>query len=486
MTHFQFMSLLGVMVAGLCLIKFGWKKTGTLIFCWGMYMFLMFMPWTTFDALMKSNARFRHWALPRIHEIRLYWCAGSLLFSGLVGLVMVCKKAKGGKDPRWEEPGGENGLDEALAAALEKRSKLETTFLGLAHGREPVTIPPAARGSHMQIVGPTRSGKSQLLFALAAQDMRRDMPVFFMEAKGDHSDFDQFLAMSERCGRLEDVRYFNPQDSRSMTFNPIRRLPGQDANAVANQIARVIGREPTASGEAQEYHLNNDFARIQAMAEVFCRTGLEFTLRDCYYYFSYVECRQKAFGECGSQRLADAAKRELERNPDTTGLTSAIRPWTTGTLGRLLNTYSPQITLDEVFRSGQLAYFAIPIGYLPIQANPLGRMVISGLLAVATWRQQSRRKPGPGSVILDEFSEFATPAFASFISTVGSARIHTILSHQDLGQLRKVVGTDAESFASAVFNNSSGCKVCFRTPDPEDAEFWSQVIGTYTTQEDTE
>ncbi|MDE2292465.1 MAG: type IV secretory system conjugative DNA transfer family protein, partial [Elusimicrobia bacterium] len=184
--------------------------------------------------------------------------------------------------------------------------------------------------------------------------------------------------------------------------------------------------------------------------------------------------------------LVELAKNEFEQNPDTTALTSAIRPYTTGPLGGLLNSYSPQIRLEDVFARGQLAYFAIPIGHLPVLANPLGRMLISGLLSVAAWRQQEETKPGPASVILDEFAEFATPAFKSFIATVGSARLWTVLSHQDLGQLKNIQGMDKEAFESAVFNNTSGCKVCFQVPKPEEADFWSAMLGTYKTFEDTE
>ncbi|MDE1976439.1 MAG: TraM recognition domain-containing protein, partial [Elusimicrobia bacterium] len=249
---------------------------------------------------------------------------------------------------------------------------------------------------------------------------------------------------------------------------------------------RVIGREPTTSGEAHEYYLSVDLARIQTMAEVFWKTGLEFTLQDCFWYFSDENCREKAFDLAKDEKLKEAAKGEFERNPDVSSIVSAIRPWTTGTLGALLNTYSPQITLENVFSGRQLAYFAIPLGHLQVMANPLGRMLISGLLSIAAGRQQTQPKPGPASIILDEFAEFATPAFASFIATVGSARLWTVLSHQDLGQLKKVAGVKPEAFVSAVFNNTSGGKVCFRTPDPEDAEFWSRTMGTYSTVEDTE
>jgi len=473
-------------LAGLVLLGKGCKKSGAVMLGLCIAAFLALMPWRTFDLLIKENRNLAKWAVPRMHTIRLGWFGFSGAFGLLIGAFIAYAKPAGGRSPGWEVPEEQKGLDKALEACLAPESEDEGTLLGMdARGRK-ILLDARSREAHMQVVGPTRSGKSQLLFALSSQDMRRGLPVFFMEAKGDASDFDQFLGLALRCGRGHDVRYFNPQDPRSMSFNPIRKLPGQDATALANQIARIIGREPTSSGEGQDYYRSVDYAKIQNMAEVFWNTGLDFTLRDCFLYFGHESCRERAFTLCKDDKVAEAARHEFEKNPETTALTSAISPWTTRPLGALLNTYSPQIELDKIFDRSQLAYFAIPIGHLQVLANPLGRMLISGMLSVAAWRQQRREKPGPASVILDEFAEFATPAFASFIATVGSARMWTTLSHQDLGQLKKVQGMDAEAFNSAVFNNTSGCKVCFRSPDPEDAEFWASILGTFQTFEDTE
>ncbi len=472
--------------AALWLVGAGYRKSGAVVFAKATFLLLAFLPWRTVDAMAQRNKGFRHWALPRMGQLHRDWYAASGCFSVLLGLGMAFRKPAQRRKSSWDEPAEQKGLDRALADHLDSPTGSRDTFLGMAQGGRRVCLTPVSRERHMQIVGPTRSGKSQLLFALTAQDMRGGMPVFFMEAKGDHGDFDQFLALADGCGRGSEVRYFNPQDSRSLSFNPIRRMPGQDVTALANQLSRVLGREPSSSGEAQEYYKSVDYAKIQNMAEVFWDTGLQYTLRDCFYYFSYGECREKAYGLCKDKGLVEMTRREFEQNPNTTALTSAIRPYTTGPLGGLLNTYAPAIKLEDIFEKKQLAYFAIPIGHLPVLANPLGRMLISGLLSVATWRQQQKEKPGPASVILDEFAEFATPAFKSFIQTVGSARFWTILSHQDLGQLKNIQGMDKEAFDSAVFNNTSGCKVCFRAPDPEDAEFWSSTLGTYQTFEDTE
>ena len=434
--------------------------------------------------LRKTLGIFRHVAVADLRRTTNEISIGLGLFIGL-GLALR-KAGSGSRKSQWDAPRHAGSTDKPLGRILEGKSSDNGTFLGTANGWTHVFVTDKERESHMQIVGPTRSGKSQLLFALSGQDMKRGMPVFFMEAKGDSSDFDQFLKLANLAGRIADVRYFNSQDPRSMTLNPIRRLPGQDTTAVANQLARAIGREPTSSGEGQDYYRSLDYARMLNMIEVFCATDLEFTFKDCLAYFISDKARSKAFDLCNELRKVEAAQEDFKKGTDTTALTSAIRPWTTGELGRLLNDYSPQIRLEEIFERGQLAYFAVPIGHLQVLANPLGRMLISGLLSVAADRQKQYPKPKPASVVLDEFAEFATPVFSSFIATVGSARFWTVLSHQDLGQLKKIEGMSAEAFQSAVFANTSGCKVCFRTPAPEDAEFWSATLGTYTTFKDTE
>ncbi len=485
MSTASFLSVMAVMVAGVGFLGFAYKKTGAALFGLATFLFLALLPWRTVGLLMKESRGFRAWATPRMGRIQGTWWVFSAGFGATIGLFVALGKKREGRLAEWDEPQEFPSLDDKLEKQL-RDAKATETFLGMANGPRLVYLGPAERERHMQIVGPTRSGKSQLLFALAGQDMRQGLPVFFMEAKGDRSDFDQFFQMAELAGRSGAVRYFNPQDSRSMTFNPIRLVPGQDPTAIANQIARAIGREPTSSGDGQDYYRSVDYAKIQNMAEVFCSTERQFTLKDCFYYFHSEHARTRAFGLGRDRRAISMAAKQFKDSPDSTALTAALRPWTTGNLGELLNSYSPKIKLEEVFEQGQLAYFAVPIGHLQVLANPLGRMLISALLSVAASRQKAIKKPGPASVVLDEFAEFATPAFKSFIQTVGSARFWTTLSHQDLGQLRNIEGMDKEAFDSAVFNNTSGCKVCFRTPDPEDAEFWSKTLGTYSTFDDTE
>jgi len=475
-----------VFVAGVGLVKFERKAWGGVLMGVATASLVGVLPWQVIRFLDAHLIGFHRWFEPRHMKVYLGVGVIAACFGAAVGvLAAVPELLRRGKSD-WKTPKDSPKVDAEFERVLSEKLGKERTLLGLTSSQRAVYLSAREREGHMQIVGPTRSGKSQLLLALAAQDMSAQLPIFFMEAKGDKGDFDQFLKAADSAGRVGAVRYFNPQDPRSMTFNPIRPVAGQDATAIANQIARAIGREPSSSGQGQDYYRAVDYAKVQSMAEVFLLTGRAFTLRDCFYYFAYKDAREEALTLCGDRRLAALARGEFDANPDSSGIISALRPWTSGPLGDLLNSYAPQIRLEEIFERSQAAYFAVPIGHLQVLANPLGRMVISGLLSVAAARQRTEPKPGPGTVILDEFAEFATPVFASFIATVGSAKLRTILSHQDLGQLRRVEGMDADAFRSVIFNNTGGCKVCFKSPDPEDAEFWAATLGTHTTTADTE
>lgn len=478
---------MGLAVAGLlasaALAQSGRRKWAGLLVAATLALCAPSILWPTLMELRKDARTLRRVPLAALERACLTASVPLGLLAGL--LVALRTGERNGRKAEWDAPRAAGDPGKALGRILDAGPGKDGTLLG-ASNAGPVYVADAEREAHMQVVGPSGSGKSQLLFALSGQDMRRGLPVFFMEAKGDSSDFDQFAKLAAKAGRLGDVRYFNPQDPRSMSFNPIRRLPGQDETGITNQLARAIGREPTSKGEGQDYYRSLDYARMLHMVEVFLATGREFTFKDCLAYFNSGKAREKAFGLCPSARLVETAWSDFKQGTDTAALTSAIAPWTTGELGRLLNSYAPDIRLEEVFDERQLAYMAVPVGHLQMLANPLGRMMISGLLSVAAARQKSQPKPGAASVILDEFAEFATPVFASFIATVRSARFWTVLSHQDLGQLKRIEGMSAEAFHSAVFANTSGCKVCFRTPAPEDAEFWSATLGTYTALKDTE
>lgn len=350
--------------------------------------------------------------------------------------------------------------------------------LGKVKG-SPLTISDEDRAKHVQIIGPTGSGKTQLILGLAYQDMLRGMPVFFMEAKGDQGDFEQFRELAKRAGRLDDVVYFNPASGKSLTFNPVAPIgPVKDTIAIANQLSRAIGREPGGTTDGEHYR-SLDFSRFVDLAEVLISTGEPFTLQDIYGYFSSKDYRAQIFKKCRNKALIGPVQAALEGGGgDLSAIIAHLRPWVSGSLGELINNPNPDITIESIFSGRKLAYFAIPVGHMPLQTNALGRMLISNLLAYSQMRQTGKDRQ-PISIYLDEFPEFVTPVFSTLISTIRSAGLWACLSHQDLGQLKRIEGMDKDAFVANVMANTGGAKVFFKMISPEDAERIAKMLGTH-------
>ena len=57
-------------------------------------------------------------------------------------------------------------------------------------------------------------------------------------------------------------------------------------------------------------------------------SGLEFTLKDAFYYFQFEQCRTRAYSFCSDKSLIALPKRQFEGPAgDTTALTANLRPW---------------------------------------------------------------------------------------------------------------------------------------------------------------
>src|SRR5207245_342909 len=81
-----------------------------------------------------------------------------------IGLGLAFRKAgPGSRKRQWDAPRHAGGTDKPLGRILAGKPASQGTFLGTANGWTDVFVTDKERESHMQIVGPTRSGKSQLL-----------------------------------------------------------------------------------------------------------------------------------------------------------------------------------------------------------------------------------------------------------------------------------------------------------------------------------
>lgn len=344
---------------------------------------------------------------------------------------------------------------------------------------------------HMQVVGITGCGKTQFLMGLAYQGMMRKWGVMFVSGKPSFVDWRVFSYLANHCGRGDDLYYFNPLDPDSDTFNPIAPVSGKTTEIeIAHQIMRAIGREPPSAQERLDaFHRVIDFERILHLSSILVELKRPFTLEDCYYYYADEIAREYMLREAEGtkiSRIIPQVRKQLEgeilKISNPAGLTSSLRPWIANPLSQKVNDYDPDINIPDLFMNGGLAYFSLSPGRIHQQANALGRQIVAQVLSTSeTLREKPVPRP-PMLLILDEFSEYLTPAFTTLISQARSGELCLILAHQDFGQLLRIEGMDKKAFTENVINNSS-TKVFFSTLSPDSAEQMSELFGTKKTLE---
>ncbi|OGR79890.1 MAG: hypothetical protein A3B80_01140 [Elusimicrobia bacterium RIFCSPHIGHO2_02_FULL_39_36] len=360
-------------------------------------------------------------------------------------------------------------------------------FLGLdLEKNKPVWMDQKWLTEHIQVVGITGCGKTQFLLSLAYQSMIRKWGVMYVSGKPSFSDWKTFSYLANNSGRGKELYYFNPLDPNSDSFNPIAPVSGKTTEIeIAHQIMRAIGREPPSSQERLDaFHRVVDFERILHLSSILVELKRPFTLEDCYYFYADDVAREHVLTEAEKSGLTKMTgllrkqlKGEILKVSNPAGLTSSLRPWLAHPLSKQVNTYQPDIRIPNLFLNGGLAYFSLSPGRIHQQANALGRQIIAQVLACSeTLREKLTPRP-PMLLILDEFSEYLTPAFTTLISQARSGRLCLILALQDFGQLLRIEGIDKRAFSENVTNNAA-TKIFFSTLSPESAERMSDILGT--------
>ena len=176
MTQGYFFLAVVVFFSGLACVRFGQKVLGGIIVGLVATVVLVVLPWRGVDRLSARHLAFRRWFVPHRVRFRTGWSLASVCFGAAAGLGAAGLKS-GPRKEDWETPKDSGAVDKALARRLREKAAGDETFLGVTKSGWCASLSTREREGHMQIVGPTRCGKSQLLLSIAAQDMKAKLPL---------------------------------------------------------------------------------------------------------------------------------------------------------------------------------------------------------------------------------------------------------------------------------------------------------------------
>lgn len=328
---------------------------------------------------------------------------------------------------------------------------------------------------HLYVVGQTGTGKSTLLRNIVLQHICAGHGVALLDPHGDLAEdlLDHFPP-----SRADDLVYFHPADADfPIGINPLARVAPEDRHLVTAGLVsafKSIWRENW--GPRLEYILANAIAALleapntsllginRMLSDESYRAWVIRQLRDPFVHAFWTN----EFSQYDPRFLREAVA-PIQNKLGQLLLSPLLR----NVLGQVRTKVNLRFMMDN--RRVFIANLAKgQVGSEP--ANLLGALLAAQFQHAAMTRaDQPESNRTDFFLIIDEFHNFSTDAFASTLSEARKYRLSLTLAHQYLEQL-------PPELSSAVFGNV-GTLVAFRVGHT-DAHFLSgEFGGTFTAEQ---
>jgi len=355
--------------------------------------------------------------------------------------------------------------------SLKKNTSLDIYFAKNTYGGAdtPIGLTEDERRRHVYIIGATGTGKSTMLLSMIKQDVDNNKGLAVIDPHGDLTD--QIISVIPR-ERIQDVVYFNPDDiSYPMGINLLELTPGlpeeqaiREKEFIAESIISVFQKIYTDkySGPRMEYILRNTIHTAFTVPDA--------TLFTIYKLLINTSYRKSVTKNLTDENLKDFWKYEFAKAGDYQKV-KMISPITnkigrflfSPTAKRILEQGKSTINFDTIMNEGKILLCNLSKGKVGEDNSSVFGVLIMAKIQLAALKRARMKSEERKDFYLyvDEFQNFATPAFAQILSEARKYRLNAILAHQTTSQLEET------SLVNVTLANT-GTVICFRTANPED------------------
>ncbi len=336
------------------------------------------------------------------------------------------------------------------------------------------------RRRHIYILGATGTGKSTLLLSMILQDIENKKGLCVIDPHGDL--IEQILPAIPQ-ERVNDVIYFNPDDvSHPIGLNLLELTPGlneddalREKEFLTESIISLFHKiySEKYSGPRMEYILRNTIHTAF--------TTENSTLFTVYKLLINTPYRKRVVRGLDDEDLRDFWRYEFAKAGDYQKV-KMISPITnkigrflfSPTAKRILEQEKSSINFDEILSSGKILLCNVSKGRIGEDSSEVfGILIMTKIQLAALKRARTADKERRDFYLyVDEFQNFATPAFAEILSEARKYRLNAIMAHQTTSQL------EDKSLVNVTLANT-GTVICFRTANPEDEKLILPQFSPY-------
>ena len=369
--------------------------------------------------------------------------------------------------------------------SLKRGTDLDVCFAKNTYGNSTTNIGLTLdeRRRHMYILGATGTGKSTMLLTMIAQDIANGKGLAVVDPHGDLIEQILHTIPEERIG---DVVYFNPDDiAYPIGINLLELTPDlpeeealREREYIAESIISLFHKiySDKYSGPRMEYILRNTIHTAFTVKGATLFTIYKLLINNGY--------RKAVVRKLTDENLLDFWKHEFAKAGDYQKV-KMISPITnkigrflfSPTAKRILEQEKSTINFDEIINEGKILLCNLSKGKLgEDNSEVLGVLIMAKLQLAALKRARMREGERKDFYLyVDEFQNFATPAFAQILSEARKYRLCAVLAHQTTSQMENI------SLVHTTLANT-GTVVCFRTANPEDEKLILPQFRPYIEQ----
>ncbi len=356
------------------------------------------------------------------------------------------------------------------------------TYLGqsLLGAIAPIFCHDSVRSRPSIFVGTTGCGKTELLLSLAYSGARKGRLVIFIDGKADQTTWNKLYYYNSLKAGCPFYANFPLQDldQLSQSWNPLHSTK-LSVDTISSAIFATYSRHRPASERTDgSYYTDYQRTIFSSLCRALHASGLGYNFEDIVLLLENPILLNQLGTELRPEGKEPYSRVLAERNKNLKEFTAIM----SGFLNHLkllqhwsVNSYNPDIELDQLYHSNATVYFGFPVQSQPVAMATLGNILINQLSALSNHYQSvSPSERRVVDVIVDEAGSFIDKGMADWICKARSSGFRLHIGLQGLADLEQVSATFAkqvqvstpnvflfnpQSYETAVwFSNLSGSK----------------------------
>ena len=349
------------------------------------------------------------------------------------------------------------------------------TTLGIRRdNRKTVDLSDRDANKHMLVLGTVGSGKTISILNLVESAIQREMPVVYVDGKGDYDLGCQVMTFAKAQGRPS---YLFAMGGESCIYNPLA------SGGFSAKKDRIIELREWSEDHYRE--MAEGF--MQLVFKVLEACDMEIDLVSVAEFMSFdrlVDLINEHQGEIDNPigLLKDIEKRR-DAEKDISSLREQVWNLAESEIGYLFDTVDgpeeiERLNLLDALEDHAVVYFCLPALEFPQLANRIGKLVINDLKSSASAQlSKPKNQRLKFYTIFDEFSVFAGDQVLNLINQGRGAGVHAVLATQSVSDLGRGVSVGQDHFIRQTVGNCNNFLI-HRLNEGEDVQSLVESFGT--------